>query len=100
MNLLTRAVRERRRSPGLGEPLLVRWLLVGIALLVMACFLILPLSLVLSKALSAGFSAYVAALRDPVGLSAIKLTVLAALVAVPVNVVFGIAAAWLLTRFE
>lgn len=100
MNLLGRVVRERRRSPGLGEPLLVRWLLVGIALLVMGSFLILPLALVLSKALSAGFSAYLAALRDPVALSAVRLTLLAAAVSVPINIVFGVAAAWLLTRFE
>lgn len=100
MNLLGRVVRERRRSPGLGEPLLLRWFLVAVALLVLGGFLILPLVLVLSQALSAGFAAYLVALRDPVALSAVRLTLLAAAISVPLNLVFGLAAAWLLTRFR
>jgi sulfate transport system permease protein len=78
----------------------VRWILVGIALAVIGIFLVLPLALVLSTAFSEGLQAYKAALDDPIAQSAIRLTLLAALVAVPVNLVFGIAAAWLLTRFQ
>ena len=100
MSLLARAVRERRRSPGLGEPLLVRWILVALALGVMGLFLVLPLGLVLSIAFSEGWNAYKAAFDDPIARSAIRLTLLAALFAVPINVIFGIAAAWLLTRFQ
>lgn len=100
MSLLARAIRERQRAPGLGEPLLVRWILVALALAVIGILLVLPLALVLATALADGWRAYKTALADPIAQSAIRLTLLAALIAVPVNMVFGIAAAWLLTRFQ
>src|SRR5262245_57948028 len=63
-------------------------------------FLILPLLVVFSEALRLGLRAYGAALIDPHALAAIRLTLLTALIVVPLNVVFGIAAAWAITKFD
>ena len=63
-------------------------------------FLILPLIVVFTEALREGLRAYVAAISEPEALAAIRLTVLTALIVVPLNVVFGIAAAWAITKFE
>src|SRR5919112_1203126 len=83
-----------------GEPPLVRWVLTGIALLFLVMTLVLPLILVFAQALSKGLSTYWQAITEPDALSAAKLTLLVASIAVPINVVFGIAAAWCITRFE
>ncbi|MBU1698507.1 MAG: sulfate ABC transporter permease subunit CysW [Candidatus Eisenbacteria bacterium] len=99
MKLTRHIVVERHSLPGLGEPPLVRRLLVSAAVAFLGMFLVLPLILVFSKAFSEGASAYAAALADPMTLAAVRLTLLAAVVAVPLNLVFGVAAAWLLTRF-
>jgi len=82
------------------EPRLVRWLLIATALGFLGLFLVLPLAVVLSGALSKGVAAYGAALRDPDTLAAIRLTVLTAAIAVPLNVVFGVAAAWSIAKFS
>jgi sulfate transport system permease protein len=71
---------------------------VAIAFLVL--FLVLPLIVVLIEALRQGFGAYVAALVEPDALAAIRLTLIVAAVAVPLNIVFGIAAAWAIAKFE
>jgi sulfate transport system permease protein len=83
-----------------GESRLVRWTLTTIALVFLAFTLVLPLSLVFHQALSKGLSAYLAAIREPDALSAAKLTLLIASIAVPVNLVFGIAAAWCIAKFR
>jgi sulfate transport system permease protein len=89
------------RSPALTtEPILVRVLLIGIAVGFLALFLLLPLALVFVEAFRNGARAYGAALTDPDTLSSIYLTLLAAAVAVPVGTIFGIAAAWCITKFE
>jgi sulfate transport system permease protein len=77
-----------------------RLLLIGVALLFLAAFLLLPLVVVFAQALSKGLQAYVTAVSDPSAWSAIKLTLLVAGIAVPMNVVFGVAAAWAITKFE
>jgi sulfate transport system permease protein len=78
----------------------VRLTLIVAALLFLTLFLVLPLSIVLAEGFSKGAAAYAAALREPDALSALRLTLLTAAVAVPLNLVFGIAASWAITRFE
>jgi sulfate transport system permease protein len=82
------------------DPAWARRLLIGTTVLFLGGLLIAPLVLIFGQAFSRGLSAYLAAISDPVALSAIRLTLLAAAVAVPVNVAFGIAAAWCLGKFE
>ncbi len=77
-----------------------RRLLIGCALLFMALFLVLPLLTVFAEALSKGVSAYFAAITEPTALSAIKLTVTVAAISVPLNLLFGIAAAWAIAKFN
>jgi sulfate/thiosulfate transport system permease protein len=83
-----------------SEPLLVRWLLGAIAVGFLGLFLVLPLVAVFSQALEKGWAAYVQALREPMALSALKLTLLTAGVAVPLNLLFGVAAAWAIAKFD
>jgi sulfate transport system permease protein len=74
--------------------------LIAVALLFLAVFLALPLFVVFIQALSKGLAAYAAALTDPIAWAAIKLTLLVAVIAVPLNVVFGVSAAWAVAKFE
>ncbi len=82
------------------EPLWVRVLLITAALAFLGLFLLLPLFAVFTEALRNGFHTYVEALLDPDAQAAIRLTLLAAAIAVPANLVFGLAAAWAITKFE
>lgn len=77
----------------------VRRLLVGVALVFLAFFLLLPLAAVFAEAFRQGVGAYFASFADPDALASIKLTLLTAAIAVPANTVFGIAAAWLIAKF-
>ena len=83
-----------------GESPLVRWTLITIALVFLALVLVLPLVLVFVQAFAKGLPAYWEAIREPDALSAAKLTLLVAAVAVPVNLIFGVAAAWCIAKFE
>jgi sulfate transport system permease protein len=78
----------------------VRRTLIGIALVFMFLFLVLPLAAVFTEALRKGFGAYWEALKDPDAWSAIRLTLITALVAVPLNLAFGVAAAWAVAKYE
>jgi len=89
-----------RRALPLTEPLAVRGLLIAIAMAFLALFLILPLIVVFGEAFRGGLGAYVAAITEPEALAAIRLTVLTALIVVPLNATFGIAAAWAITKFD
>jgi sulfate transport system permease protein len=89
----------RGRGPA-QSPRLGRVVLIAVALVFLAVFLALPLFVVFIQALSKGLTAYAAALTDPIAWSAIKLTLLVAAVAVPLNVVFGVTAAWAIAKFE
>lgn len=89
-----------RPTHAAGEPALVRRLLIATALGFLALFLLLPLVAVFAQALQKGWLAYLSALRDPMALSAVRLTLLVAAIAVPLNAVFGVAAAWAIARFE
>ena len=82
------------------ERTLVRVVLIAVAVLFLAFFLLLPLVTVFVEALRAGVGAYFAALADSETLAAIRLTLIIAAVAVPANLVFGIAAAWAIAKFE
>jgi sulfate/thiosulfate transport system permease protein len=82
------------------EPAFVRRLLIGIAVAFLAVFLFLPLAVVFASAFKLGIGAYFASFTDPDTQSAIRLTLLAAAIAVPLNVVFGLAAAWAIGKFE
>ncbi|WP_458125113.1 sulfate ABC transporter permease subunit CysW [Paenibacillus sp. Z3-2] len=78
----------------------VKWLLIGLASLVLIWLLILPLVIVLMEALKQGWGVYIAALTEPDAMSALKLTLLVAAITVPLNTVFGVAAAWVITKFQ
>ncbi len=82
------------------DPAWMRWLLLTIAFGFLVCFLVLPLAAVFGEALRRGVGAYVEAVAEPDALAAIKLTLLTAAIAVPANLVFGIAAAWSITKFS
>jgi sulfate transport system permease protein len=82
------------------DPTWVRWVLTGIALVFLGFFLVLPLAAVFAEALRRGVGAYFAAFVDADAWSAIKLTLLVAAIAVPCNLVFGVAAAWCVAKFK
>ncbi|MES2538185.1 MAG: sulfate ABC transporter permease subunit CysW [Pseudomonadota bacterium] len=82
------------------EPFWVRALLIGIALAFLALFLLVPLVAVFVEAFKKGWQAYLAAIVEPDAVSAIKLTLITAAIAVPLNLVFGVAAAWTIAKFE
>jgi sulfate transport system permease protein len=83
-----------------AEPALVRWGLIVVALLFLGLVLFLPLVSVFYEALHKGLALYLKALAEPDAFTAIKLTLLTALIAVPCNLVFGISAAWAIAKFE
>ena len=82
------------------EPRFVRWLLIAIALGFLTLFLFVPLVFVFFEALKKGIGVYVAAVSDPDAVDAIKLTLLTACISVPLNLVFGVAAAWSIAKFN
>ena len=90
----------RRVSDAIGEPAWVRRTLIAIALVFLTLFLFIPLVAVFVEALKKGLDVYWAAITEPDALSAIRLTLVAAALAVPLNLVFGIAAAWSIAKFD
>eukprot|EP01032_Pedospumella_encystans_P012171 gene12171-14101_t len=90
----------RRAQTGTTESSWVRYSLIGIALVFMFLFLVLPLAAVFTEALRKGFDAYFEALQEPDAWSAIRLTLITAAIAVPLNLVFGVAAAWAIAKYE
>jgi sulfate transport system permease protein len=82
------------------EPLWVRRVLIGVAVAFLAFFLLLPLGAVFTEALRGGWAAYGDAFEDPDARAAIALTLAVASIAVPLNLVFGLAAAWAIAKFE
>jgi sulfate/thiosulfate transport system permease protein len=87
-------------TPAVAESRLVRNLLIGIAVAFLGVFLLAPLVVVFAIAFSQGVAAYFHSFQDPDTLAAIRLTLLAAAIAVPSNLVFGVAAAWAIGKFE
>jgi sulfate transport system permease protein len=93
------AIPPSLRRPA-SEAGLVQGVLIGVTLLFLGVFLFFPLLVVFVEALRGGLGAYLASLVEPDALAAIRLTGLVALIAVPANLVFGIAAAWAIAKFE
>ena len=96
---------QRRTEPAIAlsataEPLWVRLLLVTLAFAFLTLFLFVPLVAVFAEALKKGWQVYLQAIIDPDALSAIRLTLIAAGISVPLNLVFGVAAAWTIAKFE
>lgn len=90
----------RTARKGTTEAPWVRYTLIGVALSFMFLFLVLPLAAVFTEALRKGGEAYWEALQEPDAWAAIRLTLLTAAVAVPLNLVFGVAAAWCIAKYE
>jgi sulfate transport system permease protein len=90
----------RNARAGTTEPAWVRTTLISIALVFMFLFLVLPLAAVFTEALRKGWDAYWEALKEPDAWAAIRLTLLTAAIAVPLNLIFGVAAAWAIAKYE
>jgi sulfate transport system permease protein len=90
----------RSTKAGTTEPVWVRYTLIAVALSFMFLFLVLPLAAVFTEALRKGADAYWEALKEPDAWSSIQLTLITAAIAVPLNLVFGIAAAWAIAKYE
>ena len=88
------------RPAHLTEPRWVRGVLLTVALAFLALFLLVPLAAVFAEAFKKGWQLYVAAIVEPDALAAIRLTLLVAAIALPLNLVFGVAAAWAITKFQ
>ena len=90
----------RRARAGTTEPAWVKVTLIALALAFVLLFLVLPLAAVFTEALRKGADAYWEALREPDAWSSIQLTLITAAIAVPLNLVFGVAAAWAIAKYE
>ena len=84
----------------IDEPRFLKVLLIALALSFLGVMLVIPLISVFVEAFRQGWALYIASLTEPDAMAAIKLTLLTAAIVVPINVVFGVAMAWLLTRFD
>lgn len=91
---------QTKASRGASEATWVKWTLIGAAVLVMGWLLILPLVIVITEALKQGVGVFIAALTEPDALAALKLTLIVAAITVPLNTIFGVMAAWLITKFH
>ncbi|MFC5479863.1 sulfate ABC transporter permease subunit CysW [Massilia suwonensis] len=98
--LVTPQSSTRRVKTNAFEPNWVRYTLIAVALLFLTLFLFVPLVAVFTEALKRGWDTYVESILDPDAISAIKLTLIAAGIAVPLNLVFGVAAAWAIAKFD
>jgi len=83
-----------------AEPAWLRRTLIGVALAFLGLFLVVPVAAVFAQAFAKGWQVYLDAVREPVALAAVRLTLLVAAIVVPINLVFGVAAAWAVTRFR
>ncbi len=90
----------RARSNATTEPLWLRVALILLALALLGVFLLMPLGVIFAEVWKGGWATFKAAATDPDAVHAIKLTLLVAAIAVPLNTVFGVAAAWAITKFE
>jgi sulfate transport system permease protein len=93
-------VRRRSALNATSEPAWVRWSLIGLAFTFLALFLFVPLAAVFYEAMKKGVEVYFAAIVEADAVSAIQLTLLAAFISVPLNLVFGISAAWAIAKFD
>jgi sulfate transport system permease protein len=84
----------------ISEPAWIRWTLISLALIFLSLFLFIPLIAVFTEGLRKGFETYFAAITEPDAISSIKLTLIAAAIALPLNLAFGVSAAWAIAKFE
>ncbi|KQW96780.1 sulfate/thiosulfate transporter permease subunit [Massilia sp. Root418] len=91
---------ELASAPNILEPLWVRGVLIAVALTFLTLFLFVPLVAVFAEALKKGWDVYASAIVEDDAISAIKLTLITAVIAVPLNLVFGVAASWCIAKFE
>lgn len=91
---------ERHETPATREPAWAKAILIATALGFFAVFLLLPLATVFHEALKKGWAVYLTSLTQPEALAALELTLLTAAIAVPLNLVFGVAAAWAIAKFD
>ena len=91
---------NRRAASATTEQAWVRWSLIGTAVAFLGVFLFMPLAVVFVSAFKEGIAVYFAALREPDALAAIRLTLIVAAIAVPLNLLFGVAAAWAIGKFD
>ena len=98
--LAAKGAPPQRRRPALAEQGGMRWLMIALTLGFIGLFLVLPLTAVFVEALRQGIGAYLAAIVDGDALAAIRLTVTVAAIAVPLNLIFGLAAAWAIAKFD
>jgi sulfate transport system permease protein len=94
------AAQAPRKATNTLEPRWVRYTLIAVALLFLTLFLFVPLAAVFIEALKHGWSTYKEAVIEPDALAAVKLTMIAAGISVPLNLVFGVAAAWAIAKFD
>jgi sulfate transport system permease protein len=95
-----RSIQSRRQSGTAAEHPVIRWFLTAVALLVVGLFLLVPLAIVFSEALAHGPREYLIAISKDEAFAAIRLTLLVAVLVVPLNFVFGVAAAWLIAKYD
>lgn len=97
---MVRRTHKKAMPSVISEPVWVKTTLIAGALVFLGLFLLLPLFVVFAEALGDGLAAYVGAITEPDALAAIRLTAITAAIAVPLNIVFGVAAAWAIAKFE
>jgi len=97
---LSPSARQRRIESATNEPAWVQYGLIALALCFVGLFLVLPLATVFAEAARKGWQAYWLALQEPDAWAAIRLTLITAAITVPLNLVFGVAAAWAIAKYE
>jgi sulfate transport system permease protein len=97
---MTTPINDQQLHPARRDPLWLQITLIAIALGFVGLLLVLPLAIVFAEALRGGIGAYLASFRDPAAWQAIRLTLIASLISVPLNLVFGVIAAWAIAKFE
>jgi sulfate transport system permease protein len=95
-----RSIASRRQAGVASERPLVRWMLTGVALAFVGFFLLVPLGIVFTEAFAKGIGPYLTAIMEDEALSAMRLTLLVAAIVVPLNFVFGMAAAWVIAKYD
>jgi sulfate/thiosulfate transport system permease protein len=92
--------RGRDSNRGLTEPAAIRWVLTAVALVFLTLFLAVPLVAVFTEAFRRGWDAYAESITEPDAIAALELTLTAAAIAVPANLIFGVSAAWAIGKFR
>ncbi len=93
-------MKSARAGDGLTESLWVRFLCTGVSCIFVALFLVIPLSVILAESFRNGLSGYLSSFSDPAALAAIRLTLTVTVIAIPLNMVFGLATAWSIGKFD